>query len=210
MLKPYDFERLIDYVKYLSVAKQAELDAKSSRERQQAKLDREWYEAEIETLNAKLGRGQRKILNSPDVCHGRQVVGLHSERVCETCGQWFMPDAPNQKCCCNACKLERRRMAWRERERGIANGERRVVALGQEVKCLWCDKVFVKQTTSHKYCGAVCATAAERKRSKDCYVGKVRMKYCEMCGSVFSYTNHARRYCGRECAERAKGKKGEG
>lgn len=206
MLKAYDFERLVDYVRYLPEAKKAELEAKSSREREQARETREWYEAEIAALRAKMGQGQKKILSHASKFQGQQVVGLYADKTCGVCGQWFLPNAPNQKCCSDACRLELRRVTWNKRLMAIANGENCVVALGQEIACLWCSKLFIKKSTSNKYCCAACATAADRRRSKICYVGKVRMKTCEMCGTVFPYTTHARKYCGWECVKRAKGK----
>ncbi|MFM8333623.1 MAG: hypothetical protein ACKN9T_18245 [Candidatus Methylumidiphilus sp.] len=206
MLQQYDFERLIDYVKYLPDTKQAELNAKNSREREAAKETREWYEAEIQKLKAKLGRAQKKLLDEPKL-KTQDVVGLYvSEKTCVMCGMWFKPKAPNQTCCNNDCRQARRRMFWRARVHEIAVGDRCVVALGQEIACKWCGKTFVKKNSSHKYCCTECSVAADKKRSKTCYINKVRLKFCEMCGTSFMYSTHARRYCSQACAQRAKGK----
>lgn len=68
--------------------------------------------------------------------------------------------------------------------------------------CKMCGKNFVKSHANAIYCGPECKIAAERKRQRDWYWGKIvipDVAACVICGAEFKPLNSRGKCCGPAC-----------
>ncbi len=103
-------------------------------------------------------------------------------RVCEVCGERFIPNTANQRSC-SACSAKDR-----------SGGRRRT---SEERNCEICGKPFVPRSPSQKYCSKECAgTVSVRKQYEP--------RQCNTCGKLFVPKVYNQRYCSADCSGRVK------
>ena len=155
MLPNRDFERLMDYQKWLKVATDAE--------------DIAWYEGEIAKLSEELNGKQRNLIKRVE--SGKPVNGLvdKDKRVCEVCDKWYWPRAADQRFCGAACRAEGQRRDYHARVAAVVAGDIVPTALGSRVMCEPCGQLFEMVHSNQKYCSRECANRAHGKRQLEYY-----------------------------------------